>query len=317
MRRLIAAIAVVLLLAGGGFYALTAPRPIDAAALPEHTPDPENGERIFHAGGCASCHSAPAGEECDAAKTGDKRALAGGRCLKTRFGTFYAPNISPDPQAGIGGWSEADFVNAMLRGIAPSGAHYYPAFPYTSYRRMRVRDVLDLKAFLDTLPAVKSEVPAHDLAWPYRLRRGVGLWKRLYLDGEQFSPDPDKSEKLNRGAYLVEGPGHCGECHTPRDALGGLRTERKLAGAPSPEGEGRVPNITPHESGIGDWSEADIAYALESGFTPSFDTFGGRMVAVQENMAQLPDADRAAIAAYLKSLPPVASRAAENGGDGG
>jgi mono/diheme cytochrome c family protein len=308
MRRLLAAAVILGILGATTFYILTMPRTVDAAALPNHTPDLANGETMFYAGGCSSCHAAPASEKCDDHKTADKHKLAGGRCLVTGFGTFYVPNISPDPETGIGGWSDIDFVNAMVRGVSPKGAHYYPAFPYTSYQRMRYGDLLDLKAFLDTLPAVKSQVPDHDLALPFRWRRSLGLWKLIYLDGKPFSAPPGADEKLSRGAYLVEGPGHCGECHSPRDALGGTLEDTNYSGAPAPEGKGYIPNITPDKTGIGDWSEDDIVEALSSGFTPSFDSFGGTMVAVQENLAKLPPEERVAIAAYLKSLPPVASK---------
>lgn len=270
-------------------------------------PDLKNGETMFYAGGCASCHAAPASSRCDDPKIKDQFTLAGGRCLKTPFGTFYVPNISPDRESGIGGWSTAQFIKAMKEGISPQGEHYYPAFPYTSYQRMFVKDLTDMKAFLDTLPAVKSKVPDHDLPLPFRLRQTLGIWKWMFLDGKTFQPDPGMSAQLNRGAYLVEGPGHCSECHTPRNPLGGFISDKKYSGAPNPEGKGIIPNITPHKSGIGDWSQSDIITALETGLTPAFDTFGGSMVKVQENMAKLSGADRAAIAAYLKSLTPIPS----------
>ncbi|HEX9903720.1 MAG TPA: cytochrome c [Propylenella sp.] len=278
---------------------ITAPQALEAAEIPEHEGDAARGERIFYAGGCSSCHASPdaEGEE--------KLKLAGGLELDTDFGVFRVPNISPDPETGIGGWSTADFANAMLRGVSPGGSHYYPAFPYASYIRMRMEDVLDLKAFLDTLPPVENRVADHDLAFPFSIRRGVGVWKWLYL-----SPDPvlrltDADEALRRGQYLVEGPGHCGECHTSRDLMGGLQAQLWLAGARNPEGRGRIPNITPHEEGIGDWSESDIVGALKSGLTPTFDELEGQMADVQENLSQLPDEDLAAIAAYLKAVPPL------------
>lgn len=281
------------------YWALTDPKMIDAAALPEHQPDLANGRTMFYAGGCASCHAAPGAKDEEALK------LVGGLALKSPFGTFYAPNISPSEKSGIGGWSTIDFVNAMARGVSPTQEHYYPAFPYVSYQRMRLEDLIDLKAFIDSLPAVASMVPETDLSFPFNIRRGVGLWKQLYMDDKTFVPDETKSAQWNRGAYLVEGPGHCGACHTPRDAFGGREPAHKFAGGPSPEGEGYVPNITPSKDGIGDWTEEDIVYALKTGFTPEFDALGGSMAAVQRNMAQLSDADLAAIAHYLKSLPPL------------
>ncbi len=314
MRRLMQA-AIALIVAGGViFYISTMPRMIDVSALPQHVADLKNGEYIYHAGGCGSCHSAPASAKCDDPKSSDKRVLSGGRCLVTPFGIFFMPNISPDRETGIGGWSNIQFVNAMMRGVSPTGAHYYPAFPYTSYQRMRYADVLDLKAFLDTLPAIKSRAPDHELALPFRLRRGLGLWKRLYLDGEQFEDDPAAAEMVNRGAYLVEGAAHCGECHTPRSLFGGPVESARFSGGPAPEGKGYIPNITPHKTGIGGWSRKDIVYALETGLTPSFDSFGGTMVAVQENMAKLTPDDRIAIAAYLKTLTPVAGTAPKKSG---
>jgi mono/diheme cytochrome c family protein len=297
-RAAIAVLVAVAALAGLGWF-LTAPEPLSAAQLPAHGADLANGERIFHAGGCTSCHAVPdtQGEE--------RLKLAGGLELKTDFGTFRVPNISPDPETGIGRWSTADFVSAVMRGVSPGGAHYYPAFPYTSYAKMRVEDVIDLKSFMDTLPPVSSRVPGHDLKFPYNVRRGLGLWKRLYLSPDPVIDFPDASDTVRRGQYLVEGPGHCGECHTSRDVLGGLDTDLWLAGAPNPEGRGSFPNITPHEDGIADWAESDLVYAFESGFKPDFDTLGGRMVAVQKELAQLPEDDLQAIAAYLKAVPPL------------
>ncbi len=290
----------VLLLAAIGWW-LTAPRTIDA--LPEHVPDAAAGERIFHASGCASCHATPVDGR---RATGDaRRLLGGGAGLASPFGTFVAPNISPDAHDGIGGWSMLEFVNAVQRGVSPDGRHYYPAFPYTSYARMRTEDVMDLKAYLDTLPPVSGKADSFRLAFPWSLRRGVGLWKWWNLDVAPVVTTEPPDAVVERGRLLVEGAGHCGECHTPRGRFGGLDYSRWLAGAPSMDGEGRVPNITPVGKGVAGWSAADIEYYLESGFTPDFDTVGGDMVAVQENMAALPAEDRAAIAAYLKAVPPI------------
>jgi len=297
---------VILALAAAGamaFYLLTVPATVPASALPEHAPDLANGKSMFTAGGCAECHAAPAGA-CDDLDIKDEAVLVGGRCLKTDFGTFYVPNISPDKDTGIGNWTTLDFVNAMKRGIAPGGVHLYPAFPYTSYQRMTYEDLIDLKAYLDTLPAVTNLAPAHALRFPYNIRRGLGLFQRLYVDGESFTPDPKASDAVNRGAYLVLGPGHCTECHSPRNAFGGIIASEAFAGAKSPDGDGTVPNITPSADGIGDWSAEDIAYLLETGNTPDFDVIGETMVPVQENMAKLDPKDREAIAAFLKSLPP-------------
>lgn len=306
MRRLFLLLVVLGGLGAGLFYALTIPVVIAEADLPNHEPSRENGAYLFNVGGCASCHAAPTGGKCDMLKVEDRTRLAGGRCLKTQFGTFYVPNISPDKKHGIGGWSVLDFVNAMARGVSPSGAHLYPAFPYASYQRMTFEDVIDIKAYIDTLPPVASDVPDHDLLLPFRLRRGLGLWKLLFMDNERFFPDRAKSAVINRGAYLVEGPGHCGECHTPRNLIGGFLRARAYSGAPAPEGKGFSPNITPHKDGLASWSKADIVEFLTTGFTPGFDVVGGTMTEVQENMARLTVEDRDAIAEYLKSLPPIA-----------
>ncbi|ESW94869.1 MULTISPECIES: cytochrome c [unclassified Mesorhizobium] len=285
--------------AGAGWF-LSAPVKLDTGTLAQLGPgDAARGKRIFNAGGCTSCHAKPGSQ-------GDGRLqLVGGLELKTPFGTFVPPNISQDPKDGIGAWTVEDLANAMLKGVSPSGEHFYPAFPYTSYARMKPADIADLYAFLKTLPAVAGKAPDNSLSFPFNIRRGLGLWKRLYLSKEPViafadgTPDP-----VLAGRYLVEGPGHCGECHTPRDVTGATRKSQWLAGAAAAEGSGIVPNITSGEGGLGDWSEADIANYLETGFTPDFDSVGGAMVDVQRNMAELPPADRAAIAAYLKAVPP-------------
>jgi mono/diheme cytochrome c family protein len=302
MRKFLIALCLLGALGLVVFWVLTKPRVIAGDELPVDGGDPARGEYIFYASGCASCHAAPG------AKGDEKLKLAGGLGLKTPFGTFYAPNISSDKTHGIGGWSTAQFVNAVMRGVSPDGSHYYPAFPYMSYQRMKIGDVVDLKAFMDTLPAVASDAPPHDLPLPLRLRRGLGLWKSLFMDYEPFVPNPDADSQVNRGAYLVNGPSHCGECHTPRDIIGGPENAWAFSGGPEPDSKDFYPNITPHEQGIGDWSSRDIVSALRTGILPDFDTFGGSMIPVQENMAKLTTEDLEAIAAYLKSLPPKPSR---------
>lgn len=269
------------------------------------TPNMKNGKYLYYAGGCASCHAAPASDNCDDLKMKDELKPVGGRCLKTDFGTFYVPNITPDKETGIGGWSSEDFIKAMTTGTSPSGENLYPAFPYATYQHMTRSDLLDLWAFLQTVEPVSAKAPDHDLSFPYSIRSGLSLWKSLYLDGKTFTPDPSKSEQVNRGTYLVEALGHCGECHTPRTSLGGMIESKKMSGAPNPDGKGFIPNITPDPTGIGSWSTKDIAYALQSGFTPEGDVMGGSMAKVQQNMAQLTQDDRDAIAAYLKSVPPI------------
>lgn len=305
MKKLVIGLVVLAGAAGAIAWSLSAPTHIPEVQASQLQPgEPERGELVFWAGGCASCHAAK-GAEGEALL-----ALGGGLRLETPFGVFVAPNISSSDIDGIGSWSLVDFVNAMTHGTSPDGRNYYPAFPYTSYARMTDADLSDLFAFLTTLPAVEGKAPDHELGFPFNIRRGIGLWKRLYLDPLSVieapagggSPDPELWE---RGRYLVEGPGHCGECHTPRDFAGGLVLTKWLGGAPAATGRGTVPDITPVDGGFGSWSAADIAYYLESGFTPDYDSVGGEMVHVQENMARLPAGDRDAIAAYLKAIPAI------------
>jgi mono/diheme cytochrome c family protein len=298
VRKLVSAAVLFGAMAGGVAWFLTKPEPWPAAhweGLGE--PDLANGERVFWAGGCTSCHAAPKSE-------GDARlVLTGGLPLKSPFGTFHVPNISPDESAGIGIWTLAEFGNAMTRGVGRNGEHLYPSFPYGSYARLTAKDVNDLWGFLKTLPKSTNVAPPHDLPFPYNIRLVLGGWKLLFFTDKPRVTVDTGNPKLARGQYLVEGPGHCGECHTPRNTLGGFEADRWLAGAPNPEGEGRIPNITPGSKSIGGWSESDLVTYLETGFTPDFDSVGGSMVEVQKNLARLPAGDREAIAAYLKAVP--------------
>lgn len=298
MKRAAAGLAILALAAAAVFVLLTAPDRVAEADVPINEPNLANGERMFLIGGCASCHAAKDAE-------GEARLrLGGGLRLATPFGTFVAPNISPH-EDGIGGWSAADFATAMTKGVSPDGRHYYPAFPYASYARMTLKDVADLKAYLDTLPPVARANEAHEIGFPYNIRRGLGLWKLLYLDPAPVLDAAGLGEEALRGRYLVEGPGHCAECHTPRTPIGGFDLSRWMAGAPNPERKGMIPNLTSHESGLGSWSAADIAYVLETGLKPDHDSVGGSMVEVVRNTSRLAPEDRAAIAAYLKALPPL------------
>ena len=298
MRRFAAAIVVLAVAAALIMLSLALPQRLDDDVLAQlGQGNAAAGERMFWAGGCASCHAG------DKAEGEELLKLGGGHGLVTPFGTFFASNISTHPDQGIGNWSQADFANAMLRGISPDGSHYYPAFPYASYARMKPADIADLWAFMQTLPAVDTANRDHDLALPFRLRLGIGLWKRLHLSKAPVVAIDESDAQLVLGRYLAEGPAHCGECHTPRDLSGGLDTARWMSGAPAPEGRGRIPNITPHQDGVGDWTAADIAYALESGFTPEFDSFGSTMAKVVKNTAKLSADDRAAIASYVRALP--------------
>jgi mono/diheme cytochrome c family protein len=277
---------------------LSAPSPAyDAsqAASLEQGGDAERGKLVFAAGGCASCHMTPG--------QADRTKLGGGERLGSPFGAFIAPNISPHPTDGIGRWRAVDLANAMVSGVSPQGEHYYPAFPYTSYHLATAEDIRDLMAFLRTLEPVAGKAPPHELPFPFTIRRALGLWKLLFFDTSRFAPDSSKSEAWNRGRYLVDGLGHCAECHSGRNILGGIKPSQRYAGGPDPEGKGYVPNLTPDKTGLADWSAKDVAELLKSGFTPAYDSVGGTMASVVKNMSQLSDEDRQAIGEYIKSLP--------------
>jgi mono/diheme cytochrome c family protein len=292
-------IVLTLVLAGavgfGIYWWLTTPSVAISLGEAAYTPNLANGETIFNAGGCSACHAVP--------RQPDRLQLGGGLGLASPFGTFYVPNISPDKADGIGQWTETQFVTAVTRGVSPDGAHYFPAFPYTTYAHARVSDIRDLFAYLKTLAPVSGRVRDHDVRFPFNIRRNIGIWKLLFMDDRSFTPDSARSPQWNRGAYLVNALGHCAECHSPRNFLGGIVAAQRFAGGPDPEGKGWVPNIT--QKGLSDWSEKDIAYLLETGQTDDGDSVGGSMVAVVKNTSQLNEADRSAIAAYIKSLPPV------------
>lgn len=269
---------------------ITPPKTLDPERFSSLEGDAAAGERLFWAAGCASCHAVPEGD--------DKLTLAGGERFATPFGTFVAPNISMDPDHGIGDWTLADFANALLEGTSPEGRHYYPTFPYATYTRMADQDVAHLWAFFQTLPADPTPSQPHDLGFPFNIRASLGGWKLLYLNRDWIVGA--STPELETGRYLVEALGHCGECHTPRTFLGGSDYSAWLSGAPNPTGKGTIPDLTPDKL---TWSAEDIAYYLETGFTPDFDTAGGEMAEVVRNTGRLPHDDRAAIAAYVKALP--------------
>ena len=287
----------VALIGGAAFWLLTRPERIDAALFAGLSADAARGEAVYHAAGCGSCHMAPGAE-------GEARlVLAGGQRFETPFGTFIAPNISTDPVHGIGGWTVPMLADAVMAGVAPDGSHYFPAFPWDSYRGMAPQDLVDLHAWLAGLPPSDRIDQPHELPLPLRLRVGIGLWKQMFARKGHVVPDDGLTEAEIRGRYLAEVLGHCGECHTPRGALTGAPdVARWLAGGPDASGKGRVPNITP---GALTWTEAEIAEYLTSGFTPDYDSAGGHMALVVSNYARLPESDRAAVAAYLKRVAPV------------
>jgi mono/diheme cytochrome c family protein len=298
LRRGLGVVGVLVLVALAAWL-LTAPRKLPASALAAgYHPNLANGQLMFTVGNCSACHTAP-GQT-------DRTQLAGGLRLTSPFGTFITPNISPDPRYGIGAWSEFEFVDAMKRGVGRHGEHLYPAFPYAAYSLMKTSDVRDLYAYLKTLPAVARPTAPHDLHFPFNLRPAVGFWKLLYVHPHEFAADPKQSAAWNRGAYLAEGPAHCAECHTPRNALGGPKLKLLYAGAPNLEAGGRfASNITPSKDGIGDWGADDIAGFLKTGTDKCFNEPTG-MAAVIASTSQLSDADLAAISAYIHTLPPIA-----------
>ena len=273
------------------FWWITRPVTVSETELAGLTASPEAGQQIFVAAGCASCHAAAD------AKDEAKLVLTGGRAFPSPFGTFIAPNISQDPDHGIGGWSLAQFVTAVIKGVGPRGQHYFPAFPYTTYAKMTPQDAVDLYAYIQSLPADATPSQPHQVAFPFNIRRSIGGWKMLFMSEDWIVESTDT--QVIRGRYLVEALGHCAECHTPRNAIGGLNLARWMEGAPDPSGKGRIPAITPAALG---WDASEVAEYLDTGFTPDFDTAGGHMVDVIENTSQLTPEDRAAIAAYLMVL---------------
>jgi len=277
------------------FFSILAADDVQAATDPAQL---ERGAYVFIAADCQACHT-------DVKNKGAP--MAGGRALATPFGTFYSPNITPDPETGIGGWSDEDFVRALREGVSPDGDYYFPVLPYPSYTRMTDQDIRDLKAYLFSLPPVTQANKEHEVDFPFGWRFTLGPWQWMNFTAGEFVPDPAKSQVWNRGAYLVQAPGHCGECHTPRGWLGGIDEDYALSGTPDgPDGE-KVPNITPDkETGIGGWEKADIVRVLRTGMLPDGDFAGSAMAEVVDtSTSKLTDADRDAIAEYLLSLPPI------------
>ena len=275
-----------------------------ASAAAATEPDPASadpvarGAYILRAAGCATCHTDVAGGGAF---------LAGGRMLSSPWGAIAAPNITPDPETGIGGWSDEDFVRALRDGKSPEGRTYYPVFPYTAYAGMKREDMLDLKAYLDTVEPVVAANKPHELRFPFSVRLFLHPWRWLFFDREPEAVIPIEDERLERGRYLVETLGHCAECHTPRSMLGALKRGPHLAGSRYGPGGISVPNITPDaETGIGSWSEIDLAFFLRTGFTPYGDDVQGEMrEAIDDGLRHLTQEDLEAMAAYLKALPAI------------
>jgi mono/diheme cytochrome c family protein len=246
---------------------------MEESALAGLTGDPGHGQQVFLATGCASCHMAPGA-------TGDAQLLlSGGQEFPSAFGTFYAPNISQDPEQGIGDWSLLNLANAVMRGVGREGEHLYPALPYASYNKMQLQDVADLYAYMKTLPADSTPSRPHDVGFPFNQRIALGGWKLLFLS-DAWTVGGTLQPEAELGRYIAEAMAHCGECHTPRNALGGMEKSRWLAGAPNPSGKGTIPNITPARL---EWSEEEIASYLTTGMTPDYDSVGGHMAHVVDN----------------------------------
>jgi mono/diheme cytochrome c family protein len=282
-RPLIAALGLTLVLVGEA-----------AAATPEDATS--RGAYLVHAGGCISCHTVPGGAS-----------FAGGRALATPFGIFYSPNITPDPQTGIGRWSNADFLRALREGVRPDGANYFPVFPYPSFTKITDEDALAIKAYLFSLPPVQRPNRRHDVSFPFSWRFLQNAWKLLFFEPGPLRPDPRQTEAYNRGAYLVTALAHCGECHTPRNFLGGLDRDRGLSGTPDGPDNRPVPNITPDPAtGIGEWDKSDLAELLKTGSAPDGSEVKGAMrEAIEDGLKYLSPADLDAIAEYVLSQKPV------------
>jgi mono/diheme cytochrome c family protein len=257
----------------------------------------ERGAYLFKAAGCGVCHT-------DIDHAGPS--LAGGRALKTDYGVFYTPNISPDPKFGIGNWSDADFLKALRKGVSPSGADYYPVFPYPAFTQLSDDDILDIKAYIFTQTPVPKPNRAHEIGFPFSLRLTLVPWKILYFREGVFQGDPKRSMEWNRGAYLSNAVVHCGECHTPRNMLGALIKSQRFGGVPGGPDGMNAPDITPHPAALGSWSTEDIETLLKDVITPDGDFVGRGMREVVADMAVLSDNDRHAIAAYVKTVPPLA-----------
>jgi mono/diheme cytochrome c family protein len=256
----------------------------------------EQGEYLVRAGGCISCHTAAGGQP-----------FAGGRALATPFGTFYSPNITPDPETGIGRWTDAQFLRALREGVRPDGANYFPVFPYPSFTGISDSDALAIKAYLFSRPPVHQENKPHDVGWPFSWRPLQTGWKLLFFTPGPFQPSSEHSASYNRGAYLATALAHCGECHTPRNVFGAVRSGMRLAGTPDgPDGQ-LVPNITPDPgTGIGKWERDDVVELLRTGNTPEQNKVKDAMrEAIENGLKYLSEADRAAIAEYLFAQPSI------------
>jgi len=297
MRRglpLSLAVVVLAVIGAGGFFYW--PASLEPVALTQAFPVGADliarGAYLTMASDCAACHTVPGGKP-----------FAGGLAFKLPFGTIYSPNITPDKNAGIGSWSDAEFVRAMQKGIGRHGEDLYPAFPYTSYALVSTDDVLAIRAYLATLSPEPTRPPANDLFFPFNQRALMRGWKLMFLPWRRFEPDVSRTADWNRGAYLVEGLGHCGECHTPRNLLFARKSGDRLAGAVV-EGQ-KAYNITPDKrTGIGNWTDDALAAYLSTGHADGHGSASGGMAEVVDlSLRLLTIADIRSMATYLRALP--------------
>lgn len=258
----------------------------------------KRGEYLAAAGNCVSCHTTDGGSP-----------FAGGLAFETPYGTIYSTNITSDPETGIGQWTLEEFTRAMRHGERRDGEHLYPVFPYTSYAKVSDEDVEAIYAYLKTVEPTNYTPPENDLSFPYNQRWALGLWKSLFLEEGQFEPDPAQSEEWNRGAYLVEGLGHCGMCHTPRNLLGANDTGLAMTGGTyMTRVEGKLsawsaPNLTSAKNGLAMWSVEDLAEYLKLGVSHRAGVFGPMNKVVVNSTSRMSEEDVRAMAVYLKSLP--------------
>lgn len=247
------------------------------------SPDMERGQYLIRLGGCVACHTDT---------RNDGAFLAGGAPIRSEFGSFIAPNITPDPVTGIGNWTLEEFSRAMSDGVGREGEHLYPAFPYEFYARMSDQDIVDLYAALMAVEPVENRAGSHELGFPFSVRAGLAAWKTLFFTPARFEPDDSRSEIWNRGAYIVEGPGHCGGCHSPRNAIGAIEGEPLSGGA--------APAITADALLALGYDRVWLEEVLLGGVTPEFDVPGGEMAEViSESSVHWTQEDIAAVAAYL------------------
>jgi mono/diheme cytochrome c family protein len=273
----------------GALSSVAAGTAMAAGVDPQDFSQIERGHYLTIVGDCAACHTLP----------GSGRDFAGGRIIETPFGNLIAPNITPDPLTGIGAWTNDEFVNALAKGTGRNGRHLYPAMPYTYYTKVTPDDALAIRAYLNTLPVVQNAVKSDQLPFPFNIRSAMAVWDKLFFKPGIFKPDENKSREWNRGAYLTEGLGHCGMCHTPKNFLGGDKTSERLQGYAL---QGWfAPDITNDaRRGLGGWSADDVAAYLKTGHNRTGAASGPMSETLNLSTSQMSDADLTAIATYLK-----------------